>query len=140
MGITIKTGVITLIMVTSLVIFAMWWSKHQLRQVDPEWQKIEALTDAVNNGLITPEEYETKVTELVGGAERDYTNVHRASPAANGVWTAADTWKVTALSDALANGAITREQFDAKVREFARGRQRQTSHSAGSGTKAAGGQ
>jgi hypothetical protein len=96
---------------------------HPLTDSDPAWQKIEALTDAVNNGLITPQDYETKVTELVGGSKPTAVAVRRASRA-GGTWTPSDSRRITALSNALADGTITREQFDESVAEFAHERQK----------------
>jgi hypothetical protein len=102
------------------------WISHRPRPLtdsDPAWQKIEALTDAVNNGLITPQDYEAKVTELVGGSKPTAVAVRRASRA-GGTWTPSDSRRVTALSNALADGTITREQFDESVAEFAHERQK----------------
>jgi hypothetical protein len=95
---------------------------HQLTDSDPAWQKIEALTDAVNNGLMSPQDYEAKITDLVGGSKPTAVAVRQASRA-GGTWTPSDSHRITALSNALADGSITREQFDESVAEFAHERQ-----------------
>ncbi|MGB8322092.1 MAG: hypothetical protein WCE52_03930 [Candidatus Acidiferrum sp.] len=104
---------------------AMRWSNVWFRQGLPEGQKIEALTDAVNNGLISPQEYEVKVTELVGGYEKGSGSRTVESPSG---WTAADTGKIAALGDALASGALSKKEFDEQVAEFARSRQKRVRH------------
>jgi hypothetical protein len=103
----------------------LWMGRrsHPLTDSDPAWQKIEALTDAVNNGLITPQDYEAKITELVGGSKPTAVAVRKVSRA-GGTWTPADSHRITALSSALADGSITREQFDESVAEFAHERQK----------------
>jgi hypothetical protein len=104
---------------------AICWSNVKFREGLPEGQKIEALTDAVNNGLISPQEYEVKVTELVGGYEKGSGNSSADSPSG---WTAADTGRIAALGDALASGALTKKEFDGQVAEFARARQKRVRH------------
>jgi len=104
---------------------AMRWSNVKFREGLPEGQKIEALTDAVNNGLISPQEYEVKVTELVGGYEKGPGSTTADTPSG---WTAAETGRIAALGDALASGALTKKEFDEQVAEFARARQKRVRH------------
>jgi hypothetical protein len=119
----IRSALIAFVVLALSIGLWMGHRSHQLTDSDPAWQKIEALTDAVNNGLITPQDYEAKITELVGGSKPTAVAVRKASRA-GGAWTPADSHKITALSNALADGSITREQFDESVAEFAHERQK----------------
>jgi hypothetical protein len=56
-------------------------------------QKIEALNDALRNGLLTQQEYDAKLKELKAGQQ-----------------------KIETLNDAYKNGLLTREEYDAKLK------------------------
>jgi hypothetical protein len=101
----------------ALAVIAARWNKYEPQDGISKGQKIEALTDAVRNGLITQQEYEAKVKEIGGEGGDKYL----AAPGEE-VRVATDTEQIARLCEALAKGAITREEFDAKLAVFERRR------------------
>jgi hypothetical protein len=98
---------------TVITSIAARWNAERSRDSVPTREKVEALTDAVRNGLITQQEYEAKIKELGDeGADK-----HLAAPGEE-VRVATDTEQLAALCAALAKGSITRQQFDVRLAEF----------------------
>jgi hypothetical protein len=97
----------------AITAIAARWNSESSKDSVPTREKVEALADAVRNGLITQQEYEAKVKELGG----DMVDKYLAAPGEE-VRVATDTEQLAALSAALAKGSITRDQFDARLAEF----------------------
>jgi uncharacterized membrane protein len=102
----------------AITAIAIRWNSDRAQDSVPTREKVEALTDAVRNGLITQQEYEAKVKELGG----EGTDGHLAAPGEE-VRAATDTEQIAVLCEALGKGSITREQFDARLAEFERRRE-----------------
>jgi hypothetical protein len=97
----------------AITAIATRWNSERPKDSVPTQEKMEALTDAVRNGLITQQEYEAKAKELGGEGLDSYS----AAPGEQ-VRVATDAEQIAALCDALAKGSITRQQFDARLAEF----------------------